>query len=339
MAFTRFLVSVLDFTNNQDIADATAFVLTGFPDELPAAVGRQVTLVSPESNAWVQAVSDLAQSDANHVELVAHGVKDGLNRAWFYDRTIRRFQSDRNPETIPLEELLLLAGTGLELTFTVVAAGTGARLANDRDGDGTFDRTELDLGFDPGDPFSNSGNAPPHLAVVPPVVALHPGMTLAIPFTATDANQPTQSLHYNFTLEQPAGATLNPTNGILTWTPALSQGDQTNWIGVEVIDDGTPALHQRALMEVRVAHLRAVGLELGPGGNWTPRLFFRALVGQRYQLQFKNRLEDSAWIEGETRTPLGNFAEPLVTTGLLIDSDNHLTTNAAQRVYRVLFVP
>src|SRR5206468_2272964 len=40
----------------------------------------------------------------------------------------------------------------------------------------------------------------------------------------------------------PAGVSLNPTSGLLTWTPTESQGPSTNLITVKVIDNGVPAL-------------------------------------------------------------------------------------------------
>ena len=47
-----------------------------------------------------------------------------------------------------------LAGPGTELTFTLVPAGSDVRIGIDRDGDGFFDRDELDAGSDPADPAS-----------------------------------------------------------------------------------------------------------------------------------------------------------------------------------------
>ncbi len=322
---TRFFVSVLGVTNDQEIADSTAFMLALFPSELPVAVGRQVTLATPGSNAVVNAMLALSALQTNQVELVAHGVKDGLNRAWWYDRALGRFQSDRNNEQTSAGSLLALAMPGQELTFTVVAEGTGRRLAVDRDSDGTFDRTESDLGFDPADPFSNSGNSPPHFLPLTNVVAVHPGMTISIPFTATDANQPTQSLHYGPRLDTPSGAALNPTNGLFTWTPTADQAGQTYFIGAEVTDNGSPQLQDRAVVEIQVVNLRVTALDLNPGLG-VASIVFHSVAGQRYQLQYKNRLDDPEWTGAQVKTA-GNPPEGLI---------DYNYTNSMMRFYRVV---
>jgi hypothetical protein len=59
---------------------------------------------------------------------------------------------------------------------------------------------------------------------------------------AADANQPAQSLTFSLGAGTPAGASINSTNGLFTWTPDESQGPGTNQIGVIVIDNGTPPL-------------------------------------------------------------------------------------------------
>jgi hypothetical protein len=43
-------------------------------------------------------------------------------------------------------------------------------------------------------------------------------------------------------LQAPAGASVDETNGVFTWTPAESQGPSSNWITLVVSDDGVPSL-------------------------------------------------------------------------------------------------
>jgi len=83
------------------------------------------------------------------------GVVAGEARGWYRlgDGT---FQSDRFAET-PLSGTALralAADAGQELTYTCVPPGEGQRIGVDRDGDGFFDRDELDAGSDPADPAS-----------------------------------------------------------------------------------------------------------------------------------------------------------------------------------------
>jgi len=163
-SLTRFLNGVRIVTD-QDVADLIAFLLSVsgsdtsskfgvFDDSVPSAVGRQLTLASPERPALFDAMLALARSQLVSVDLIAKGTKDDLPRGWYYDRTLRRFQSDRRAEIASAEELLALAAPGNQISFTVVPRGSGVRLGIDRDLDDTFDRDELDAGSNPADPPS-----------------------------------------------------------------------------------------------------------------------------------------------------------------------------------------
>src|SRR6185295_9693750 len=70
------------------------------------------------------------------------------------DRSVGLFQSDRRNERVSAEALIDLADAGSEITFTLVAQGTGQRLGIDRDSDGVYDGDELDAGTNPADPQS-----------------------------------------------------------------------------------------------------------------------------------------------------------------------------------------
>ncbi|MHC4218325.1 MAG: dockerin type I domain-containing protein, partial [Planctomycetota bacterium] len=82
---------------------------------------------------------------------------DNETRGWYLS-TPGTYQSDRAEETADEQTLLGLAGPGAELTFTLVAVGTEQRLGVDRDGDGFFDRDELDAGSDPANGDSTPDN-------------------------------------------------------------------------------------------------------------------------------------------------------------------------------------
>ena len=56
-----------------------------------------------------------------------------------------------------LTAVTALAAPGNEFTATLVPRGSGQRLALDRDGDGYFDTTEVEMGYDASDPASHPG--------------------------------------------------------------------------------------------------------------------------------------------------------------------------------------
>jgi hypothetical protein len=79
---------------------------------------------------------------------VLYEAKPGWQRGWFaqHQRLIEALaaQKKRSP----------LAGAGSEITFTLVAQGTGERLGIDRDSDSVYDGDEMDAGTNPADPQS-----------------------------------------------------------------------------------------------------------------------------------------------------------------------------------------
>jgi len=67
------------------------------------------------------------------------------------------------------------------------------------------------------------------------------GQTLTITNVATDADVPAQTLTFSL-VTNPPGATINPSNGVFTWRPAIAQSPSTNPISVKVADNGSPSL-------------------------------------------------------------------------------------------------
>src|SRR5439155_928217 len=65
--------------------------------------------------------------------------------------------------------------------------------------------------------------------------------TLVVTNTATDADLPANTLTFSL-VSGPSGASVNPTTGVLTWSPTAAQGPSTNVITVKVTDNGVPAL-------------------------------------------------------------------------------------------------
>src|SRR2546430_5454349 len=64
--------------------------------------------------------------------------------------------------------------------------------------------------------------------------------TLVVTNTATDPDLPANTLTFSLEPGAPAGASINLTNGVFTWTPTEAQGPSTNLITVRVTDDGSP---------------------------------------------------------------------------------------------------
>src|SRR5206468_3890340 len=65
--------------------------------------------------------------------------------------------------------------------------------------------------------------------------------TLVVTNTATDVDVPANTLTFSL-LFGPAGVSVNPATGVLTWSPTEAQGPSTNVITVRVSDNGVPSL-------------------------------------------------------------------------------------------------
>jgi hypothetical protein len=129
---------------------------------LKPVVGQQVSVDSTSVNdAAVVAQIDLliARDDAGDCDLVVKANVAGEARGAVYAGS-GRFRTDRASDAlVPKATLRAFAATpGQEQVYTCVPPGSGTRIGIDRDGDGHFDRDELDAGSDPADPTSFPGS-------------------------------------------------------------------------------------------------------------------------------------------------------------------------------------
>ncbi len=152
LRFLNATVFSLTATQRQNLEQ---FILA-FDSDLKPAVGQQVTR-NHRSDTITDARVDLlvARAAAGDCDLVVKGNLAGVDRGW-----VRlpggQFRSDRATEPLLTKAALRKQAKvqGQERTFTCVPVGSGERIGVDRDGDGAFDRDEVDAGSDPADPSS-----------------------------------------------------------------------------------------------------------------------------------------------------------------------------------------
>lgn len=82
-------------------------------------------------------------------------------------------------------------------------------------------------------------NHPPVLAAIPDWTVTE-GQPLIFTNTATDANLPGQTLVFSLDAGAPVGVSLDPTNGVFSWTPGETHGGSNYLITVRVTDNGLP---------------------------------------------------------------------------------------------------
>jgi hypothetical protein len=152
---------------------------------------------------------------------------------------------------------------------------------------------------------------------------IYSGQTLRFTASATDTDQPPQTLTFTLDPGSPAGASISP-GGVFTWPATNALVPSTNSITIRVTDNGTPPLSSAVTFSVTVLplpQLRAARLV----GTILP-LSFSSMPGQTYQVQYKDRLADPSW------TPL-NSAVP--GTGGVLEVDVDVSTHN-QRFYRLV---
>ena len=347
-SLTRFVQDGFDLRDDQETADIVAFLLSftgsdlppgsptdpdrppGLPSkDVPAAVGKQITVSSATPVQLVTDMINLAVSSTGRVDLVVYGMKNGTNRGWVLDRTTRQFQSDRNGETIAPDGLRLLSDSSNPLTYTLVPRGSGPRIGVDRDEDGYLNRTELEFGSNPADPLSLATNRPPVLGALADQ-SVPAGTLLTLTCAASDPDLPAQTLSFSLVPPAPVGAEINPMTGQFTWKPTQAQALKSYMITVRVTDNGKPNRGATGLFTVTVAQHplapRVERVSLTANGitiHWT------GIVGRTYRVQFKHTLDDPDWIDldGDVTAEAGETLKQDDTAGA-----------SRQRYYRVLLM-
>ena len=94
------------------------------------------------------------------------------------------------------------------------------------------------------------------------------GTLLTFTNSATDADLPAQSLTFSLDAGAPAGAAINSTSGVFTWTPSEVQGPSNYVVTVRVTDNGTPASSAFETINIVVNEVNLMPL-LAPIGNKT----------------------------------------------------------------------
>jgi autotransporter-associated beta strand protein len=170
-------------------------------------------------------------------------------------------------------------------------------------------------------------NSAPTLAAISNYT-LMAGQTLKFTNSAIDANIPPLTLAYTLT-NAPLGATVNPTNGVFTWRPAIAQSPSTNTIAVVVTGNNTPALSAAQSFNVTVTQPPSPTCSAPTLTNGTFSMQINGANGPDYILQASTNLASPlAW-------------QTLLTTNMIppFVFNDSAATNYSSRFYRVLLGP
>lgn len=151
------------------------------------------------------------------------------------------------------------------------------------------------------------------------------GQTLLFTASATDTDQPPQTLTFSLAAGAPAGATINSSSGQFSWKPSTAPA--TNSIGVVVTDSGTPSLSATQTFTVTVT-LPPQFTSTTLTGNQFKFSWFAA-NGAVYQVEYKDALTNPTW------SALGSAVNG---NGSVVTVTN-LISASSQRFFRLRVLP
>src|SRR5262249_23552323 len=121
--------------------------------------------------------------------------------------------------------------------------------------------------------------------------------------------------------------TINPTNGLFSWTPAESQSPSTNQITAVVTDNGFPSLSDSKSFMVTVLtplKIKSLGVT-----NQLVTITWLSISGRTYRVQYQDVFATTNW---DQLSPdiIANSPEPSATNAV---------SSAGQRFYRIVLLP
>jgi hypothetical protein len=137
-------------------------------------------------------------------------------------------------------------------------------------------------------------NSPPVLPLLGDRI-VHEGASVNFTAVATDPDIPANRLTYSLGGGAPAGATMDPVNGVFHWIARATQVPATNQIMLIASDDGIPGIDAAEIFNIVVmARPRIESVSLS-GTNllisWT------AIAGTRYAVEFNSTPDQGGWAD------------------------------------------
>jgi hypothetical protein len=141
----------------------------------------------------------------------------------------------------------------------------------------------------------NEVNLPPVLAAIGNRT-ITAGSNLTFTATATDPDRPAQSLAFTLDAGAPAGAGINPSSGLFTWTPSIGHVPTTNQVTVRVTDNGSTALNDFETFNIIIAGPpRIISITVTPAGLVTVQ--WASFAGKTYRVEYKSDLSSGTWLQ------------------------------------------
>jgi hypothetical protein len=217
----------------------------------------------PDGSATIAALTTPSPGAANYVSASnTPPVLDSLPNRTVGEGTLLTFTATATDTDVPQQLLTFSLDAGYPSGAGITTAGVFTWLPSEAQGPGNYPITVRVT--DNGVPslsdtvlFTvqvNEVNASPFLS---PISGrnVSEGQLLSVTNSASDADTPAQSLTYSLDGGAPAGMTINPASGLLTWTPTEAQGPGSYPVTVRVTDSGEPPASATQPFTVTVSEL------------------------------------------------------------------------------------
>jgi hypothetical protein len=122
--------------------------------------------------------------------------------------------------------------------------------------------------------------------------AVYANTLLNFTVSATDTDQPPQTLTFGLGAGAPTGASIS-SGGVFTWTPTGAQAPSTNTIAVTVTDNGMPPLSSTNTFRAFVMQAIRITSVIRSGNSVI--LTWNSQAGQSYRVLYKNSLTETLW--------------------------------------------
>jgi hypothetical protein len=165
-----------------------------------------------------------------------------------YANTLLTFTASATDTDQPPQTLTFSLGTGAPTGASITSGGVFTWTPTAAQSPGTYPISVIvtDSGV-PQMSATNTFNVVVYRPNTPPVLSsilnqsVYANTLLTFTASATDTDQPPQTLTFSLGTGSPAGASIT-TNGVFTWTPTAAQAPSTNALSVIVTDSGVPQM-------------------------------------------------------------------------------------------------